>query len=126
MANNLELTTWCVDTSRNWPNEQIKCDIEMGIDHSQALISLVYDHLSKPLGPNDHVNTPSGWTFREMEVEQVENATSMRYSPKGLLQTIAGDVNIGFKLQRNSAFFIHTFVVPLLGEYAFQHEVSLS
>lgn len=116
MASNLELTTWCVDTARNWPNERIECDIEMGIEQNQALIGLAYDRDSQPLEPNDHVNTPSGWTFREIQVEHVENATSMRYSPKGLLQTISGDVTIGFKLQRNSTFFSYVFVMPLVGK----------
>ncbi|KAH8395369.1 hypothetical protein KR222_003019, partial [Zaprionus bogoriensis] len=113
MANNLELSNRCVDLARNWPSERIECDINMGIDQNQALIALAHDRHSQPLPPNDHVNTPSGWTLREISVVQVENTTDKRYSVNGFLQTMAGDVSIIFKLHKNSEFFVHVFVVPL-------------
>ncbi|EDW61103.1 neuronal acetylcholine receptor subunit alpha-4 [Drosophila virilis] len=113
IVSNWELTTWCVDTARNWPNERINCDIQLGVDQNQASIALAYDNRRKPLAPNEHVNTPSGWTFVEIAVTHVENATTFRYTPKGLLQTMSGDVAIGFTLQRNSEFYRLVFVMPL-------------
>lgn len=119
IVSNWELTTWCVDTARNWPNERINCDIQLGVDQNQASIALAYDSRRKPLAPNEHVNTPSGWTFVEIAVTHVENATTFRYTPKGLLQTMSGDVAIGFTLQRNSEFYRLVFVMPLFGNYLF-------
>lgn len=117
MANNWEVTTWCVDTERNWPDERINCDIQMGIDQNQAKIALTHDNERKPLAHNEHVNTPSGWTFVKIAVVHVENATTLRYTPKGILQTMSGDVAIGFTLHRNSTFYRLVFAMPLYGEF---------
>ncbi|KAL7735388.1 hypothetical protein ACLKA6_003238 [Drosophila palustris] len=114
MASNLELRTWCVDTARNWPNERINCDIELGIEENGGRIALTYDQEQRPLTPNEHVNTPSGWTFVEIDVAHVDNSTAMRYTSEGSIQTISGDVTIGFTIQRNSVFYRHVFVMPLI------------
>ncbi|XP_034475939.1 neuronal acetylcholine receptor subunit beta-4 [Drosophila innubila] len=114
MASNLELSTWCVDTAKNWPNELINCNIELGIEENGGRIALTYDHEQRPLAPNEHVNTPSGWTFVEIEVSHVDNTTAMRYTSEGSIQTISGDVSIGFTIQRNSNFYRHVFVMPIV------------
>ncbi|KAH8299472.1 hypothetical protein KR044_001735, partial [Drosophila immigrans] len=114
MASNLELRTWCVDTARNWPNERLDCVIQLGVEENSGHIDLIYDHQQRPLAPNEHVNTPSGWTFVEIAVSHVENSTDMRYTSEGTIQMISGDVVIGFIIQRNSSFYKHVFVMPLL------------
>ncbi|XP_023167360.2 ligand-gated ion channel 4 [Drosophila hydei] len=113
MANNWEATTWCVDTARNWPNERIICDIQMGVDQNYAKIALTHDNERRPLAVNEHVNTPSGWTFVNIAVLHIENATTMRYTPRGILQTMSGDVSIGFTLHRNGSFYRLVFFMPL-------------
>lgn len=123
MANNWEATTWCVDTARNWPNERIICDIQMGVDQNYAKIALTHDNERRPLAVNEHVNTPSGWTFVNIAVLHIENATTMRYTPRGILQTMSGDVSIGFTLHRNSSFYRLVFFMPLFGEFS---EISKS
>lgn len=116
MASNLELSTWCVDTANNWPNERINCNIELGIEENGGRIALTYDHEQRPLASNEHINTPSGWTFVEIDVAHVDNSTSMRYTSEGSIQTISGDVSIGFTIQRNSKFYRHVFVMPIIGK----------
>ncbi|ALC40474.1 maker5 [Drosophila busckii] len=70
-------------------------------------------YTQRPLAPNEHVNTLSGWTFVEIGVTHLENAESMRYSPEGLRQSMHGDMAIEFTLQRNGSFYRHVFVMPL-------------
>jgi len=118
LASNLELSTWCVDTAQNWPNERIFCDIQLGIEENGGRIALVADPEQRPFAINEHVNTPSGWTFVEIGVSHVDNTTAMRYTSEGTIQTISGDVTIGFTIQRNSSFYRHLFVMPLIGKDA--------
>ncbi|XP_068146061.1 neuronal acetylcholine receptor subunit beta-3 [Drosophila tropicalis] len=117
LANNLEITSWCVDTARNWPNERVICDLELGVIEveDRSTISLIYDRQQRPLSPNEHVNTPSAWTFVEIAVVHVANDSSRRYSPKYMLQSMNGDVAIQFTMQRNSSFYKLVFAVPLIG-----------
>ncbi|XP_034109092.1 proton-gated ion channel subunit pbo-5 [Drosophila albomicans] len=114
MASNLELRTYCVDTARNWPNERLNCDIQLGVEENSGHIDLIFDQQQQPLAPNEHVNTPSGWTFIEIAVSHVDNSSDMRYTSDGAIQTISGDVVIGFIIQRNSSFYKQVFVMPLI------------
>uniref|UniRef100_A0A6P4FMA8 Neuronal acetylcholine receptor subunit alpha-4-like n=1 Tax=Drosophila rhopaloa TaxID=1041015 RepID=A0A6P4FMA8_DRORH len=115
-AQDLQLTSWCVDSARNWPNERVTCDIELGLigQEEQGNMALIYDQQNKPIPTNDHVNTLSGWTFKEVSVVPVGNDSSRRYTPKGMLQTVAGDVAIEFTLQRNRNFYMTVFYLPLI------------
>ncbi|KAH8320848.1 hypothetical protein KR067_011352, partial [Drosophila pandora] len=113
--NKMGLTNQCVDTARNWPHERITCDIQLGVigEVRMGSLSLIYDDQRSPVAPNEHVNTPSGWTFNDISVQQVVNGSQSRYSPKHTLQTMAGDVAIEFRMQRNSKFYMTVFFVPL-------------
>ncbi|KAI8035927.1 neuronal acetylcholine receptor subunit alpha-4 [Drosophila gunungcola] len=117
-AHDLQLTSWCVDSARNWPNERVTCDIELGLigqqGQGQGNVALIYDQQQQPIAPNEHVNTPSGWTFQEMSVVPVGNDSAWRYTPKGMLQTVAGDVAIEATLQRNRSFYMTVFYLPLI------------
>ncbi|XP_017123744.1 neuronal acetylcholine receptor subunit alpha-4 [Drosophila elegans] len=117
-AHDLQLTSWCVDSARNWPNERVTCDIELGLisqqGQGQGNVALIYDQQQQPIAPNEHVNTPSGWTFKEMSVVPVGNDSARRYTPKGMLQTVAGDVAIEATLQRNRSFYMTVFYLPLI------------
>ncbi|XP_017045094.1 neuronal acetylcholine receptor subunit alpha-6 [Drosophila ficusphila] len=113
-AHNLQLTSWCVDSARNWPNERVTCDVELGLIGQEGLsIALVYDNERNPIAPNEHVNLPSGWSFSEMSVVQVGNDSVRRYTPKQMLQTVAGDVAIEFTVQRNRSFYRAIFFLPI-------------
>ncbi|KAH8290831.1 hypothetical protein KR054_006303 [Drosophila jambulina] len=118
-VNNLQLTSWCVDSARNWPKERVTCDIELGLvgqeGDNQGNLALIYDQKHSPVAPNEHVNTPSGWTFLDISVVQVGNDSANRYTQKSTLQTMAGDVAIEFTIQRNSSFYMTVFYVPLIG-----------
>ncbi|XP_020800363.1 neuronal acetylcholine receptor subunit alpha-3 [Drosophila serrata] len=117
-VNNLQLTSWCVDSARNWPKERVTCDIELGLigqkGDNQVNLALIYDQKHSPVAPNEHVNTPSGWTFLDISVVQVGNDSVNRYTQKSMLQTMAGDVAIEFTIQRNSSFYMTVFYVPLI------------
>ncbi|XP_016967744.1 uncharacterized protein LOC108036246 [Drosophila biarmipes] len=115
-ANNLQLTSWCVDSARNWPNERVTCDIELGLilPEEQQPLDLTYDIYRKPIGPHEHVNMPSGWSFSEVSVVPVDTDAARRYNPKGMVQKMAGDVAIEFKLQRNGSFYMTVFYLPLI------------
>lgn len=111
------LTNRCANTARNWPHERITCGIQLGVVGEVGMggLSLIYDDQRSPVAPNDHVNTPSGWTFNDISVQQVVNGSQSRYSPKHILQAMVGDVAIEFTLQRNSKFYMTVFFVPLTG-----------
>ncbi|XP_030372094.1 acetylcholine receptor subunit beta [Scaptodrosophila lebanonensis] len=111
LDNNLELISWCVDAARNWPNERLSCDIILGTEQG---VALDYDANSDPLSPHEHVNILSAWTFAEFGVSQLQNDTNTRYATRGMLQTMAGDVAIEFRLQRNGSFYRQVFVMPLI------------
>ncbi|XP_017077032.2 acetylcholine receptor subunit beta isoform X1 [Drosophila eugracilis] len=115
-ASNLQLTTWCVDSARNWPNERVTCDIELGLisQEGQQNIALIYDHQRKPIAPNEHVNMPSGWSFPKLSVVEVDNDAMRRYNPKGIMQKMTGDVAIEYTLQRNRSFYMTVFYLPLI------------
>ncbi|SPP72752.1 neuronal acetylcholine receptor subunit beta-2 [Drosophila guanche] len=117
-ASNLELSSWCVNSARNWPKERIECNVELGVlrQPSESNIILNYERQRSPIAPNEHVNTPSGWTIVGVSVVNLGNdtATAGRYSDQGRLQTMTGDVSIGFMLQRNSAFYMSVFYMPLI------------
>ncbi|XP_043643566.1 acetylcholine receptor subunit beta [Drosophila teissieri] len=115
-AQNLQLASWCVDSARNWPSERVTCDIELGLigQEGQQNVALIYDDQRKPIAPNEHVNTPSGWSFTQMSVVMVDNDSQRRYSPKGMMQKMSGDVAIEFTLQRNRNFYMTVFYVPLI------------
>lgn len=120
-VNNLQLTSWCVDSARNWPKERVTCDIELGLigqeGNDQGNLALIYDQKRSPVAPNEHVNTPSGWTFLDISVVQVGNDSANRYTQKSMLQTMAGDVAIEFTIQRNSSFYMTVFYLPLIGKW---------
>ncbi|XP_017096832.2 uncharacterized protein NtR [Drosophila bipectinata] len=113
--NKMWLTNRCVDTARNWPRERVTCDIQLGVigEVGMESLPLIYDDQRSPVEPNEHVNTPSGWTFNDISVQQVVNGSQSRYSPKHILQAMAGDVVIEFTMQRNSQFYMSVFFVPL-------------
>ncbi|KAH8283455.1 hypothetical protein KR018_002519, partial [Drosophila ironensis] len=113
---NLPVHTWCVDTARNWPNEQVTCEIQLALisQPGEGSLNLVYDRQRNPIAPNEHVNTPSGWTFLDISVVQVTNGSQSRYTPRDTLQTMAGDAVIEFTLQRNSRFYMTVFYLPLI------------
>ncbi|XP_001362061.3 neuronal acetylcholine receptor subunit alpha-10 [Drosophila pseudoobscura] len=115
-ASNLELSSWCVDSARNWPKEHIACDVELGVlrQPSQSNIILKYERQRSPIAPNEHVNTPSDWTIIGLSVLHLGNDSASRYSDQGMLQTMAGDVAIEFMLQRNSSFYMTVFYMPLI------------
>eukprot|EP00099_Drosophila_melanogaster_P024032 NP_651958.2 NtR, isoform A [Drosophila melanogaster] len=115
-AQNLQLASWCVDSARNWPSERVTCDIELGLNgqEGQENVALIYDDQRKPIAPNEHVNTPSGWSFTQMSVVLVENDSQRRYNPKGMMQKMTGDVAIEFTLQRNRSFYMTVFYLPLI------------
>ncbi|KAH8401944.1 hypothetical protein KR009_008797 [Drosophila setifemur] len=120
-SENLQLSSWCVDTARNWPNERVTCSIELGLIGQlwQQSIALIYDQSRRPIAPNEHVNTPSGWTFNDISVVQVANGSQMRYTPKDMLQTMTGDVSIEFSLHRNNSFYMTVFFLPLIASQIF-------
>ncbi|KAH8348505.1 hypothetical protein KR084_008050 [Drosophila pseudotakahashii] len=115
-ANNLQLSSWCVDSARNWPNERVTCDIELGliVQEGQENMALVYDGKRRPIAPNEHVNMPSGWSFSQVSVVQVDSDSARRYNPKGVMQKMTGDVAIEFTLQRNRSFYMTVFYLPLI------------
>ncbi|XP_039479747.1 neuronal acetylcholine receptor subunit beta-2 [Drosophila santomea] len=115
-AQNLQLDSWCVDSARNWPSERVTCDIELGLigQEGQQNVALIYDDQRKPIAPNEHVNTPSGWSFTQMSVVMVDNDSQRRYTPKGMMQKMTGDVAIEFTLQRNRNFYMTVFYIPLI------------
>jgi len=127
-ANNLQLTSWCVDSARNWPNERVTCDIELGLNfqEGQETLALIYDRYRKPIAPNEHVNLPSGWSFTELSVVRVDSDAARRYNPKGMMQKMDGDVAIEFTLQRNRSFYMTVFYLPLLGNISYLHFRFLS
>ncbi|EDV55558.1 acetylcholine receptor subunit beta-type acr-3 [Drosophila erecta] len=115
-AQNLQLSSWCVDSARNWPGERVTCDIELGLigQEGQENVALIYDDLRKPIAPNEHVNTPSGWSITKVSVVMVDDDSQRRYNPKGMMQKMTGDVAIEFTLQGNRSFYMTIFYTPLI------------
>ncbi|XP_073847024.1 neuronal acetylcholine receptor subunit NtR [Musca autumnalis] len=108
---NVFITTWCPNPFENWPNEQLSCDIVLGLDQG-PLESLPLNYNTTWSHPR--IDSLSEWTLREIHVTSVASGATMRYTDKQILQAMDGDVAIVFDISRNGRFYRNVFSMPIL------------
>ncbi|XP_065367779.1 acetylcholine receptor subunit beta-type acr-3 [Calliphora vicina] len=105
------LTTWCINPERNWPNEQLKCDIDLGLA-AEPLEKLPLIYKDKMAHIN--VDSLSEWRLHRVAVNPIVKGIMARFTDKDIIQTMDGDISIIFEISRNSAFYKNVFSMPIL------------
>ncbi|XP_061401757.1 neuronal acetylcholine receptor subunit beta-4 [Musca vetustissima] len=108
---NVFITTWCPNPFEDWPNEELSCDIVVGLDQGPLQrLTLNYNDTWK----HPPIDSLSEWTLRGIHVTSVASGANMRYTDKQILQAMDGDIAIEFFIVRNSGFYRNVFSMPIL------------
>lgn len=108
------LQTWCLDPLLNWPNEYLKCDINLGLSAGPLdKLPLIYsDNLA-----HQTIDSLSEWYLHKVSVTPIAKGITARYTDKSVMQSMDGDISIIFEISRNSSFYKNVFSIPILGMF---------
>ena len=114
--NDALLQTWCLDPLLNWPNEYLKCDINLGLSPGPFdKLPLIYsDNLAHQI-----VGSLSEWHLHKVSVTPIGKGITARYTDNSVIQSMDGDISIIFEISRNSSFYKNVFSIPILGTFVY-------